>query len=215
MSFEERLLMELKTEIASRQAKRRRFTGRRLFAGAAVAGLAAAAAIAVPLLTGSETPAYAVTKNGDGTIRVQINEFRDADQLETDLKKLGVTADVTYIKPGKRCEPSRGQVIGEKTSDKNAPREEVLKAMRESTSYKAVHMRDGGADIDPSYVKPGQTLVMEFTENEDQTSGPEKPRVLWQFGGYVVQGPVKPCKIIDDPSWNDLGGPEGQPPAGS
>ncbi|MER6946359.1 hypothetical protein ABT294_20225 [Nonomuraea sp. NPDC000554] len=215
MSFEERLLMELKAEIAARQASRRRFTGRRLFAGAAVAGLAAAAAIAVPLLTGSETPAYAVTKNGDGTIQVRINEFRDADKLEQDLKQMGVTADVSYIKPGKRCEPPRGKVIGEAQPDANASQEERLKTLRNSLSYKAAHPGDKAFEIDPSYVKEGQTLVLEFTENDDQTSGPEKPRVLWEFGGYLVQGPVKPCKIIDNPSWNDLGGPEGQPPAGS
>ncbi|MFI7058015.1 hypothetical protein ACIBLB_38670 [Streptosporangium canum] len=201
MSFEEQILMELKAEITAR-AERRRRTGRRLFTGAAVAGLAAAAAIAVPLLTGSERSAYAVTKNGDGTINVKLNEFRDADQLEQDLKRMGVTADITYLKPGKTCRGGRGEIVGG-----GSPEE-----WKGSASEKAVRLLPrGGMDIDPRYVGDGQTLVMAFTENADQTS--EKPRVLWQFAGYVVNGQVKPCVVADDPTWNDVDGP-GRPPAG-
>ncbi|MFE3450940.1 hypothetical protein ACFXJ8_18615 [Nonomuraea sp. NPDC059194] len=207
MSFEEHLLMELKAEIVARGQRRRR-AGRRLAAGAVVAGLAAAAAIAVPLLTGSEPRAYAVTRNADGTIRVEVNEFRDADKLERDLKGMGVAAEVDYVKPGKKCKGERGEIVG---GDKSLTFEEWQK----SVSYKAAHPRGAGVDIDPAYVAKGNTLVMEFTENEDQTSGPEKPRALWQFKGIVVKGEPKPCHVVDDPSWNDLGGPEGQPPAGS
>ncbi|MET7461453.1 hypothetical protein [Nonomuraea sp. NPDC005501] len=195
MSFEERLLMELKAEVAARGVEhRRRVTVRRLFAGAAVAGLAAAAAVAVPLLTGTESPAYAVTKNTDGTIGIEIKEFRDADKLEKDLARLGVTADVTYVKPGTWCRRDRGRVV---------------------PGDKAAHVRAGGVDIEPRYIAKGQTLLLEFTMNEEQTSGPVKPQVLWQFSGRVIDGPVKPCVVVQDPSWNDIGGPEGRPPAGS
>jgi hypothetical protein len=45
--------------------------------GSGGAGLAAAV-IAVPLTTGAESPAYAATKNTDGTITVRTNEFKDA-----------------------------------------------------------------------------------------------------------------------------------------
>ncbi|MFG3439122.1 hypothetical protein ACGF0J_17900 [Nonomuraea sp. NPDC047897] len=205
MSFEERLLMELKTEVATRGERRRRTTVRRLFAGAAVAGLAAAAAVAVPLLTGAERPAYAVSKSADGTVRVQIKEFRDADRLEGDLKRMGITADVSYTPPGKRCQSGRGRVLG----GESATPEEWDK----SPSAKAVLMRKDGIHIDPAHVAQGQTVVMEFAENDDQVS--DKPQVLWQFAGKVIDGPVKPCVLVDDPLWNDVGGPEGQPPAGS
>lgn len=207
MNFEEYLLMELKTEIVARGERRRR-AGRRLFAGAAVAGLAAAAAIAVPLLTGSETRAYAVTRNADGTIRVEVNEFRDADKLERDLEAMGVVAAIDYVKPGKKCQGDRGTIVGD--GKWKTPEE-----WEKSVSFKAAQMRKGGVDINPKYVAKGHTLVMEFTENEDQTSGPEKPRALWQFKTMVITGAVKPCVIVDDPSWYDVGGPEGQPPAGS
>jgi RNA polymerase sigma factor (sigma-70 family) len=68
-------------------------------------------------------PAYVVTKNTDGTITLKINEFRDPDQVESDLAKLGVTADVSYVKPGTRCAPDRGQ--------RKAPREALLVAAAE------------------------------------------------------------------------------------
>lgn len=205
MSFEERLLMELKAEVAVRGERRRRVTVRRLFAGVAIAGAAAAAAVAVPLLTGAERPAYAVSQNADGTIRVRIHEFRDADKLERDLRARGVTADISYTPPGKRCANDRGRVVGGRVTSA----EEWAK----SVSGEAARVRDGGVDIDPAHVGAGRTLVLEFTENDDRN--PSGPRVLWQFAGRVVEGPVKPCVLVEDPLWNDVGGPEGQPPAGS
>ncbi|WP_051753659.1 hypothetical protein [Streptosporangium amethystogenes] len=226
MKFKEHVLMELKAEIVARNKARRLLVKRRLLAGAAVAGIAAAAAVAVPFLNGAGTPAYAVTKNTDGTITLKINEFRDPAQVEKDLAALGLTADVSYVKPGTRCAPDRGPTDAgpsfskEELSSKDP---EVRKRMREaienSPNGKAFRMGHGEVRINPQYIKPGQTAVMEFTENEDQTSGPEKPRALWQFGGYLVTGPVKPCKIVDDPSWSKMPdprtNPEAYPPPGS
>ncbi|NUW35349.1 hypothetical protein HTZ77_28520 [Nonomuraea sp. SMC257] len=204
MSFEERLLMELKAEVAARGVeRRRRVTVRRLFAGAAVAGLAAAAAVAVPLLTGTESPAYAVTKNTDGTIRVQIKEFRDADKLEADLARMGVTADVTYLKPGTWCKEGRGKVLGSDNPDD----------WDKSISGKAIRHTKDGVDLDPKYLGKNRTAVLTYAEDPKAASS-KKPSVLWQFGGSVVEGPVEPCVVVDNPSWNDVDG-EGQPPAGS
>lgn len=203
MSFEEQILMEIKAEM-TRRAERRR-TGRRLFTGAAVAGLAAGAAIAVPLLTGSEQPAYAVAKNADGTINVQLNEFRDADKLEQDLERMKVPADITYLEPGKTCKAGRGKIIGG-----GFPEE-----WEDSASYKAARMLpDGGITIDPRYVGNGRTLVMAFTEKQGQPGKADKPEAKWQFSAYVVEGQVKPCVVVDDPLWGDVGG-HGRPPAGS
>ncbi|MEV6038323.1 hypothetical protein AB0L65_44750 [Nonomuraea sp. NPDC052116] len=189
MRFEEQLLMDLKAEIGARTERRRRVT-RRLLAGGAVAGLAAAAAIAVPLL-GAETPAYAVTKQDDGTIRVEIKEFGDAGKLEQDLKAAGVTADVTYLKPRTTCAPGRGEPVG---GEATTPEE-----WRQSVSYKAARPRTSGVDISPRYVGAGQTLVLEFAE---------KP--YWKLKAQVITGQVKPCAVIDDPD----GSSAGQPPMG-
>jgi hypothetical protein len=226
MKFKEHVLMELKAEIVARNRARRLLVRRRLLTGAAVAGIAAAAAVAVPFLNGSETPAYAVSKNTDGTITLKINEFRDPAQVEKDLAALGLTADVSYVKPGSRCAPDRGQTDAgpsfskeELSSRDPEVRKRIREAIENSPNSKAFKLGHGEVRISPQHIKPGQTAVMEFTEDEDQTSGPEKPRALWGFGGYLVTGPVKPCKVIDDPSWSKMPDPkthpEAYPPSGS
>lgn len=226
MNFKEHVLMELKDEIVARNNDRRRRGRRRLLTGAAAAGLAALAAVTVPFLNGSEAPAYAVTKNTDGTITLKINEFRDPAKVEKDLAALGLTADVSYTKPGTRCAEGRGQTDVGPTFSKEELKSkdpEVQKKIREaienSPNSKAFKLGNGEVRINPRLIKAGQTAVMEFTENEDQTSGPEKPRPLWGFGGYIVTGPVKPCEVVDDPSWDKMPdpktNPEAYPPAGS
>jgi hypothetical protein len=204
MRFEEHLLMDLKAEIAAR-AERRRRVARRIYAGGAVAGLTAA--IAVPLLTGTETPAYAVSKSADGTVRVEINEFRDADRLEQDLKDAGVTADVTYLKAGTECDPDRGKRAG----GQGRPSTEEF---RKSPAANVTRPRDSGLEIYPKYIGKDQTLLLEFAES-DPSAGQEKEGVLWRLTTGLITGPVKPCVAVEDPTWNDPGGPEGQPPAGS
>ncbi|WP_043621707.1 hypothetical protein [Nonomuraea candida] len=193
MRFEEQLLMDLKAEMAA-QNERRRKIGRRLIAGASVAGLAAAAAVALPLLTGSEPAAYAVSKNTDGTIKVQVKEFRDADRLQRDLKKLGVTADVTYLKPAYMCESDRGRLVGGKY---DTPEE-----WRKSVHYKVARPATKGFVIDPGQAKAGQTVVLEYAEPEG--GGPGS-----QLRALVVEGPVKPCVQVKNPFWNDLKGSGG------
>jgi hypothetical protein len=226
MNYKEHVLMELKAEIVARNQARRRRVRRRLFTGVAVAGIAAVAAVAVPFLNGSETPAYAVTKNTDGTITLKINEFRDPVQVEKDLARLGLSADVSYVKPGTRCAPGRGDTDDgpsfskeELKSKDPAVRKRVREAIENSPNGRAFKVGGGEVRIDPRHIKPDQTAVMEFTENEDQTSGPDKPRALWQFGGYLVTGQVAPCKVIDDPSWDRMPdpktNPEAYPPPGS
>ncbi|MFJ2028760.1 hypothetical protein [Streptosporangium sp. NPDC087985] len=232
MNFEERLLMELKAEINERneraaQGPVRSRLRRRLLAGAAATGVAAAALVAVPMITGSENPAYALTQNPDGSITLKINEFRDPDQVERDLADLGVKADVSYLKPGTWCAPGRFRSLGEPEftpeelkSDDPAVRARVRKAIENTPSRKAYDtIPGGGLKIYPKEIKSEQSVVMQFTENADQTSGPEKPRALWQFSFALTEGPVKPCTVVDDPSWNapldPVKNPEAFPPAGS
>ncbi|NJP97864.1 hypothetical protein HCN51_52040 [Nonomuraea sp. FMUSA5-5] len=183
MRFEEQLLMDLKAEMTARNDRSRRI-GRRLLAGAAVAGLAAVAAVAVPLLSGPE-PAYAVSKNPNGTLTVELKEFRDSDQLEQDLKDLGVTADVTYLKPYTKCQDGRGALVG---GGYDTPEE-----WRESVHYKVARPANKAFVIDPRQVGKGQTVLLEFTENPD---GPYKS----QLKAEVIEGSVKPCVPEHDPT---------------
>ncbi|MER7368599.1 hypothetical protein [Nonomuraea wenchangensis] len=78
-----------------------------MLAGTAVAGLAAAAAVAVPLTLGSQSAAYAVVKQDDGTVQVTVREFRDPDGLEARLKAENIEADVTFTEADKQCAPGR------------------------------------------------------------------------------------------------------------
>ncbi|MFC4111718.1 hypothetical protein [Nonomuraea zeae] len=183
MRFEEQLLTDLKNEMNARNERSRR-VGRRLLTGAAVAGLAAVAGVAVPLLTGSE-PAYAVSKNANGTVTVELKEFRDADQLEQDLKDMGVTADVTYLKPYTKCQSDRGTLVG---GGYDTPEE-----WRESVHYKVARPGPKSFVIDPRYVGKGQTVVLEFTENP---KGPIKA----QLNASVIEGSVKPCVPAHEPT---------------
>lgn len=176
MRFEEQLLMDLKIEMAARNERSRR-VGRRLFAGAAVAAAAAVTAVVVPLVSGPE-PAYAVSKDDNGTITVQLKEFRDADRLEQDLKELGVSADVTYLKAGMKCQSDRGALAGGGY--------ESAAEWRETVHYKVARPGGEGFVIDPQYVGQGQTVTLDFTENPQ---GPIKARLA----ASVIDGPVKPC----------------------
>lgn len=194
MSFEEQLLMDLKVEFAAR-AERRRRTVRRMSVGAAVAGLAAAVTIAVPLVTGTESPAYAVSKKADGTVGVEIREFKDADRLERDLQAAGVRADVTYLESRKQCEKNRGM--------STLPREG------------AIQLREGGLDIDPRLLDKDKTLVLEFAGDDEEVPAADPPKTWWILTTMMIPGEVGPCVVVDRTDWDDNDGPQGQPPAGS
>jgi hypothetical protein len=179
---------------------------RRLVLGGAAAGVAIAASVAVPAVTGSGVPAYALTKNPDGSINLQINEFRDPEQVERDLAALGVTADITYLPFGKRCGDARAPFLkGEPaivteeelaTLDPAAAKARLRERVEHSVSYKAIRAWHG-ITIYPRYIKPGQIAMIEVTEN------PVPPTadggVLWTFIAQLTTGPIEPCKVVDAP----------------
>lgn len=220
MNFEETLLVELKAEVSARavRARSRSRLRRRLLTGAAAAGIAAAL-IVVPLATGAENPAYAVTRQADGSITVKLNELRDPELLERDLAALGVKAEVRYPPSGKMCSrdftgADPKIALEELTSTDPKVKAAVQRKVDNSPSAQAFDLEKGGnIRIFPDHIKQGQTAVMEFTENSDQTSGPEKRRMLWSFSFQLANGPVSECVLSDLPGWNDIGDPEKNPEA--
>ncbi|MFF4773898.1 hypothetical protein ACFY05_13665 [Microtetraspora fusca] len=224
-TFEDRLLAELKTEIAARRQARpapagRRTIGRRFFAAAGVLGVAAATAVAVPVVIGSGTPAYALTKNPDGSINLKIHELRDPDQVEKDLADMGITADITYLPLGKWCgnlrvTPVKGDNFSltpeEITSKDPAVKARMRERLESSPSYKAVEMRNG-ITIHPEYIKPGQIVMIQVAENPVEPTV-DNPGVNWQVAGMLSAGPVKPCQVIDEPGAFEIG--DATPPPGS
>ncbi|GAA3079584.1 hypothetical protein [Streptosporangium carneum] len=140
------------------------------------------------MLTGTETSAYAVSKNADGTVEVRIHEFKDADRLERDLDAAGVRADISYLPPGKECRTGRGKTVGRVT------------AMGPDSTAVA-RMVDGGLEIDPRRIGEDQTLVLEFAGNEEETPETEKREMLWRLTAHMITGQVGPCVAIEDPTW--------------
>lgn len=120
-TFEDRLLEELKREIEARgpqpapaRRPRRLVTAPRL---ALVAGLATAATVAAMLLPGSPTTpeAYAVDRNGDGTVTVTLYDLtpdpEEQKALVKRVRELGVLVSVDTLPLGSSCVRPRGKVI--------------------------------------------------------------------------------------------------------
>lgn len=179
--------MDLKAEIERRAARRRRH--RRLYTGGAVAAVAAAVTLAVPSLT--VAPAYAVSTNADGTVRVEINEFKDADKLERDLMANNVRADITYLPPGKQCQSGRGK----KRPGGGPP------AMSHESNAVARIRRGGGLDINPRLLGKDQTLVLEFSGYTEDSPDLPKDKPQYSVTAGIVVGPVALCVPVDNPSY--------------
>ncbi|MET7338742.1 hypothetical protein [Nonomuraea sp. NPDC005650] len=171
---------------------------RRLLAGAAVAGIAAAAVVAAPLVSGSRNAAYAVVKKSDGTVQVTVKEFRDPDGLEAKLEAEGIRADVTFTEADKQC--ARGRFAGadlayDPPSTKNMTeqeRKEFDKPENWRSRDAARPIKRDTFVISPSYIRPGETLVLEFRPGN--YSGMDR-----QLGTYLAKAgsPVAPCTLVD------------------
>jgi hypothetical protein len=201
MNFEERLLMELKTEMAERAARepdrrpRGIMTRTRLVAAAALA----AVGVAIPLVLGGGTAAYAVTKNPDGTLIVTINELQDSEGLQAALKAQGIKADVIYTPRDKQCAPGRfagADYAYDSLNPKN------MTAEQREEFYRPEHWRSRDVTrpiakdafrISPNFMRPGETLVLEFRLGND-------PGVAWSLGTYLARADssVRPCTLVDE-----------------
>lgn len=114
IKFEDQLFDDLMREHGSALANvvpaapsKRRVTGRRAML-AAGGGLAIAAAIAGTLVASSGTPAYAVTKNPDGTVTLAVYQKSGIAGINAKLRQLGDQQVVVVpVEPG--C-PSPGSL---------------------------------------------------------------------------------------------------------
>jgi hypothetical protein len=192
-NFEERLLVELRSRVegadSSAERGRRRPLWRRprlaVAGGLAVAAVAAATVGVVFLSTGTQA-AYAVTKNADGTVTVEIDSLTDAAGLQANLQAAGVNAVVEYLPTGKMCRepwftPAGPASAGGQTSSvgKNS---------------------DGSFSFTISNDIPaGDTLVI-----STQSGGG-----FQALGMAIAQGTVPPCQVVDAPAGS---GPLGGPP---
>ncbi|NBE98852.1 hypothetical protein FE391_34945 [Nonomuraea sp. KC401] len=169
-----RLLKEfVMTEIDKRPAKRR---VPRLAVLAPALGLALAAAVSVPLLFGG-TPAYAVEKRPDGLIDITLNEVKNPEQLQEDLRAAGAEVVVNYIPMGKKCSPQ--------------PRSSHFLGTEEGRLAVFPSPEPGRFTIDPRVIGEGQTGVLEFSVSENNGG------VIAGIWARVGQNPIAECELVD------------------
>lgn len=112
MTFEDRLLVELRGEIERREAvpvpamRRRVFTGRRL-ALAVVACVVAGFGVVLAPGTPTGSAAYALERHDDGTVTLTVKD-QDIDveaqrELARKLRPNGIETDVQILRPGHAC----------------------------------------------------------------------------------------------------------------
>ncbi|MEU8140386.1 hypothetical protein [Nonomuraea sp. NPDC048901] len=180
-NFEERLLTALKDDIAGRRADpvvqppaRRRRTGRVVGLATAVAGVTAATVVAMNVYGGAATPAFAVTRNADGSVEVRISEFRDPGELTAKLAAAGVTAVVDYLPADQTCKKPRG---GHGAGDGRAKNSFLIRTVGTGMAFL----------IGKGQAGSGQTLVLAVSV--DQADKPPTAISL-----EVVKGAVAPCE---------------------
>ncbi|WP_182906642.1 hypothetical protein [Microbispora sp. H13382] len=171
-------------------SRRRVVTAPRLLIAAGVA----AAAVTAPLVAGGGTPAYAVTENPDGTITVALNEMRDPEGLRADLLAAGVTADVSFLAPHTRCADSRFEGVDPSYGSRGHTEAQLRNGVERWRSFEAAQVVDvREIRIRPEFIRPGETLVLEFRDNQDA-------RRPWRLGAWLARtgSPVKPCTPVPD-----------------
>src|SRR5215207_3323751 len=149
-------------------------------------GLAGAVvlAIGVSAVLGGGAPAYAayaVTDNPDGTITIKIYEAKDAKGLQATLRSRGFNVIVDYVPADKTCAPQ--------------PRSTTwVPGVRLARPQTVTEEGEGaGFRIDPSVVKPGQTVVLEFLVKEGDGG------IQAGISDRVSAGPVADCVLVDRP----------------
>ncbi|MEV0596913.1 hypothetical protein [Nonomuraea cavernae] len=139
---------------------------------------AAALVVAATQIIGG-TPAYAITKLGDGTIHVTFTEARDPEGLREDLSRMGVNAVVDFVPSGKRCSPQ--------------PRSTSLLSAQEAplaVPPAPQSQEENGFTIDPRVVGRGQTAVIELNVSDD-----DRIASIW---ARISNGPVAACELVDN-----------------
>jgi hypothetical protein len=194
--FEQRLLDELRRVIFAGRAsmasqhvigaggpRRRLAWTRRLALASSVVVVAAAAMVAgIPFVDGEGGPpaggpaaAYAVTANRDGTVTVEINALRDAEDLERELRRSGVPAVVQYRPPSKGCSEETFALIRPAGSGAGAIEESEDGSLR--------------FEIDKNKLEPGQKLLIYAVDHAPAHPGEPASSIVVS----IVDGKVAGC----------------------
>jgi hypothetical protein len=187
--YEQRLLGELRTLVEERAAHpaalptplptRRRRPPRLVLAGAAACALAIAAVAVTAGGDGAGT-AYAVERQGDGSVTVEISRLEDAAGLERGLREHGIAAEVDYLPAGMTC------------------RERFITRAGEERGRSSVAQSADGATtftIGRDDVREGQTLVITSSSIATPDGGQATSIAM-----SVADGAVPPCDPVKAPA---------------
>ncbi|HEU4658361.1 MAG TPA: hypothetical protein VFR97_12585, partial [Capillimicrobium sp.] len=171
-----------------------------------VAGLAVGAAAAtVVVATGGDgsAPAYAVERQGDGSVSVTIRSLSDADGLERELRAAGLRAEVAALPAGETCDiaPAAGPAPGGEDAQgarsaqgtagtHSAQDARATRGGGPSTS--SVMRTDDGSTvftIDPGTLGAGDTVVITTSRPADAPAGADASTISMA----VTPGPVPAC----------------------
>ncbi|RVX41411.1 hypothetical protein EDD27_3942 [Nonomuraea polychroma] len=104
----------------------------------------AALAIGVPVLLGQgATPANAVIREPDRSIKIYIRDYKHPEVIERQLRNLDVQANVTFLPTGKQCKEPRGTYLPDNPA--------LL------TTEPPAEGEDDYWRLHPEQIKPGQT----------------------------------------------------------
>jgi hypothetical protein len=191
-NFEERLLHELRGVVEAKPAGRGRrrpvWRAPRLVLAGGLTAVAAAAVLAGVFFFSAGTPAaYAVTRNADGTVSVEVDSMTDAAGLQSALAAAGVNAVVEYLPEGKTCRQPWFTPAGHTPG--------------ETQSGSVGRTSDGSTNFTIGGDRPaGDTLVI---TTQTGPGGEQALGIAW------ATGDVPPCQVVDAPAGS---GPLGGPP---
>ncbi|RBQ15670.1 hypothetical protein DP939_33820 [Spongiactinospora rosea] len=150
---------------------------RRLVTALSVGAAAVAMAVGLPMINSSGGPlANAVERDADGSIKIYIREFTDADGLEQKLRTLGVNAVVDFVPAGMHCTEPRARY---------APHDPYLVISEPPRDGASGFMR-----LHPERIESGRTLVYEV----GYFAGP-KVRYSYDRARLAI-GQVAPCRLV-------------------
>lgn len=199
--FEERLLGELKSVVAQRNAEQSGLVRagtplwrrRRVVSVASAGALAVGAAVGIPLI-GDETTApsasaaYTVTVNDNGTVTATVRRFEDAEGLEQQLEAQGIRTEVDYAPLDMGCKQPR-------FTPARHVRGAVVFSFADPDAVEDVgHEVPYTLTVNPDRIQPDQTVVLEAGHD---SLGPVDGggEAMWADVS-VADGPVQPCQLV-------------------
>ncbi|MFI9756538.1 hypothetical protein ACIHFB_01215 [Streptomyces sp. NPDC051963] len=170
---EEHLMRSWRTMADELTGGRRRRVQKRFALGLAAAAVAAGVTVAVP--NGTQTPAYAVEANQDGTLTISIHELdwlgkpQQFDQLAHKIRSAGFTAIIDKVPAGRSCQRDRGELLEQEKSG------------------------DGKWDYSYTMTHADAFLVEEYLPGPLKGSDRQSAHFYRQ---KFIKGPVTPCSPV-------------------